>query len=148
MAVASREIPADQFAAECRRWSAQIASGSFQPALVECKAIAMADMDQNFQGSHDAKGTAWPERRYEYPWPILIKTGHLRRSVTTDSEPGHVENIGPRDMATGTTVFYAGFHQYGTSKLPPRPFVEVSDKGVDAMEEAVATFVISTIFGG
>lgn len=148
MAIASREIPADQFAAECRKWSAQLSSGSFQPALEECKRIAMADMNDNFLGSHDAAGTAWPERRYEYDWPILIKTGHLQRSVTSETEPGHVEQVGPRYMATGTNVFYGWFHQYGTAKLPPRPFVEVSDKGVDLMEAAIASFVIDTIFGG
>lgn len=148
MAIADHPIPAENFAAELRRMSAFVANGSMEPALRECKLIAEEEMLGNFMEGRRADGTPWPPRKHSYPHPILIKTAHLMHSVVSESEPGHVENVGAREMFTGTNVFYAGFHQYGTKKLPPRPFVEVNDTAVDRMEEVVASFVIHTIFGG
>lgn len=148
MAIADRPIPAENFSAELRRMTAFVANGSLEPALRECKLIAEEEFLQNFLEGRRADGTPWPPRKHDYAWPILIKTGHLMHSAVSEGEPGHVENVGAREMFTGTNVFYAGFHQYGTKKLPPRPFVEVSNHAIDRMEEAVATFVIHTIFGG
>ena len=148
MAIAEQPIAAEDFSAELRRMTAFVANGSLEPALRECKLIAEEAMLGNFMEGRRADGTPWPPRKRNYPHPILIKTAHLMHSVVSESEPGHVENVGAREMYTGTNVFYAGFHQFGTKNLPARPFVEVPDHAVDAMEETVANFIINTIFGG
>ena len=148
MAIADHPIPAENFAAELRRMTAFVANGSLEPALRECKLIAEEAMAVNFLEGQRATGTKWPPRKHQYPHPTLIKTGHLMHSVVSEGEPGHVENVGAREMYTGTNVFYAGFHQFGTKKLPARPFVEVPDHAVDAMEDVLANFIINTTFGG
>jgi phage gpG-like protein len=146
MAIADLPIQAEQFGDYLRSAGDRLTSGSFAPALVDMKHIAEEGIAENFLESKSAAGIPWAPRKRDYPWPILIKTGHLMRSAVTESEAGHVEGVGPRDAFTGTNVFYAGFHQFGTSKMPARPFQEVGDRHVDRMEDALAAFVIETVF--
>ena len=63
---------------------------------------------------------------------ILVDTGTLMRSLGVESG----EDDG---MALGTTTTYGVYHQYGTKKMPARPFVPVTgDFGGEATPTAVA----------
>lgn len=64
----------------------------------------------------------------------LNKTGTLQRSIhRTDAENGSV--------MVGTNAPYGEYHQFGTKKLPPRPFIAIDKK----TEERVITFIKSQI---
>lgn len=61
------------------------------------------------------------------PLTILEATGRLRRSLTGEHDPGHVEIVGPQQLVFGTQVPYAHFHQTGTSQMPRRRPVELRE---------------------
>lgn len=57
--------------------------------------------------------------------PILTRTGRLRRSLT--SRPLGVEDIGRHEATFGSGVEYGVYHQRGTSKMPQRTVVRLTE---------------------
>lgn len=141
------DIQADAFGAYLLGVQQSINSGSFQPALEQCIGIAHEAIAANFDGSREGSGTTWPPRKHEYAWPILIKTGDLKRSATSGGAKGNVQTIGPREATTGTTIPYAGFHDKGTKKMAARPFIDVSGAAIDTMEDVIGDYILKTFFG-
>lgn len=127
-------------------WKARLRSKSFAPALRKMKKTGERDIERNFREGRRSTGAKWPPRRRKYPWPILIKTGTLMRSTSQEGASGHYETVGTRTAASGTTVFYAKFHQFGTKLLPPRQFEEVADAAVDEMAEQLADWILDNVF--
>ena len=63
-----------------------------------------------------------PRKDTKATHPLLIKSGDLRRnfrSVVT----------GPDTVVVGTKVKYAGYHQFGTKRMPARPFFPFDEQG-------------------
>ena len=54
--------------------------------------------------------------------PLLIKSGHLRQSISWKLE-------GDDAVVVGTSQEYAKYHQHGTKKMPARPFMPVDKTG-------------------
>ena len=54
--------------------------------------------------------------------PLLIRSGHLRQSISWKIE-------GDDTVAVGSDRKYAAFHQHGTKKMPARPFFPVGPDG-------------------
>lgn len=70
------------------------------------------------------KGRHYPGR------PLLVLKGRMKRSLTKDTSRDMIfSRKGGRQLIIGTRISYAKFHQYGTSKMPARPFIKV-DQGV------------------
>ena len=73
--------------------------------------------------------------------PLLIKSGHLRQSISWKLD-------GDDAVVVGTSQEYAKYHQHGTKKMPARPFLPVDKSGQltpdcmreikEAVEEAFA----------
>lgn len=64
-----------------------------------------------------------PRARFMVSTGILIRTGRLLGSMFEGGE-GHLEDFvgaGTGDVVVGTSVPYALFHQFGTSRMPARP---------------------------
>lgn len=81
---------------------------------------------------------AWKARRYPGAG-ILHRTGTLAASLTT--RPFGVEDI-TRDQAVfGTRVPYAGYHQAGTDRMPPRPPIQFPDSEKRAWVTAIQRFL-------
>jgi len=83
----------------------------------------------------------WIDRKKSYPWPILEKTGRLRRSMEAMTEGGGAVlrmsmSSGDAWMEKGTSVYYGQHHQFGTSKMVARPFVQLHEEDVEAIEQA------------
>lgn len=55
--------------------------------------------------------------------PILRRTGMLAASATVRGAAWNVFEVGPDHVTVGTQAPYAGFHQRGTRKMPPRKFI-------------------------
>ena len=104
------------------------------------------DIAANFREGRRSTGSKWPPRKRKYAHPILIKTGKLLRSTSREGADGHLEHVGARTAYSGTTVFYAGFHQFGTRLLPARQFEEITDAAVDEMGEQLADWLLDNVF--
>lgn len=148
MAVGEKEIQAGDFGRVAAEMSHALASAPMTGLMRELKLVAEEAIAVNFLDGKEAGGGAWAPRKRNYPWPTLIKTGHLMRSATTEQEPGHIEHIGDREMSTGTSVAYAGFHEYGTERMPARPFEAVPDSALDLMESFIVDYIQDAVFGG
>ena len=59
--------------------------------------------------------------RRDVPYPLLQRTGALRGSVIVSSDETSIRLSIP--------LYYAKFHQFGTSRMPARPIAPFSAKG-------------------
>ena len=96
--------------------------------------------------------TAWPplavstregKLRQNHPLDPLIRTGDLAQSLT--SRPLSVEHVTPHEMAGGTDIRYAGFHQRGTDRMPQR---KLFDPAQIRRERAATTACANWILKG
>src|SRR6185436_13207261 len=90
-------------------------------------------------GGGKFKGGAWARlsptyrvwKQKFYPGqPILVRDGTLRNSLHWYGDsPGYggVFDAQPSFVVVGTSVPYAGYHQYGTKKMPARSFLPTPD---------------------
>lgn len=77
-----------------------------------------------------ARYAAWKARRFGAGLRILERSGALRRSISTRLEGGA--------LVASTAVPYAAFHQYGTRRLPARPFLTLTETDKEEVAQAVA----------
>lgn len=66
------------------------------------------------------KYAAWKTRNFPGA-PIMVQNGALRRDLTTLT--GAANSIGRKRARFGTSIEYAKFHQYGTTRMPKRQVV-------------------------
>jgi phage gpG-like protein len=75
-----------------------------------------------------ASSTLARKARLGQPSKILQATRRLYRSLTVDDHPEHLYVAQPHQMAWGTTVPYAKYHQDGSgSSLPRRRVVQLPE---------------------
>jgi phage gpG-like protein len=73
---------------------------------------------------------------------ILRRTGELERSLTSRTAALEVTLSGGRDeLAFGTSVPYARYHQYGEG-VPKRELIDLSPRTVAAMTETVQGYIV------
>ena len=75
----------------------------------------------------------WVERSSGGWWPLLVKTGRLRGSIT------HVVQL-PDEVAIGTNVYYGKFHQLGTRTIPRRQFLGITDQDKDEIQTVMNNY--------
>jgi phage gpG-like protein len=90
--------------------------------------VARASVDQNF-----ATGgrPPWPHIKDATHEP-LIKSGHLRASIEV------VASDSDKIVDIGSDVDYAPYHQYGTSHIPARAFLELQSSDEKRIEDLLA----------
>jgi phage gpG-like protein len=72
---------------------------------------------------------------------ILQDTGMLRKSATGPNSPGSYLEIHSMMMIIGSTLIYAGTHNYGHKQVPARPFLTITSEVASAMSrEWMVTF--------
>jgi phage gpG-like protein len=138
-----QSINSEDLEAELSRWAQSIELENLGRALLETGTIVREDFNDHFVQAQGPDG-AWPPRKYQYPWPILIKTGKLKETATTEGAPGNIARFRAGFAEFGldvSVVNYAGFHEYGTSKLPPRPWAWLSSEAEEAAANAFADAV-------
>lgn len=79
---------------------------------------------------------------------ILVETDSMRRSVAGRRHQDHIESFSTNEMSWGTKDEKAAFHQYGTSRMPARPFVGWSDESIDSAVELVADAAVEQLLAG
>lgn len=60
--------------------------------------------------------------------PILQASGKMYRSLTQAGAPGAVVEEGKQELAIGTSIKYAGYHQTGGKHLPARPPIDLTEE--------------------
>ena len=60
---------------------------------------------------------------FEGAHPILWRKGVLGESLASKTAAGSIFRVTPQGVSVGTSLFYAGWHQTGTPKMPARPIV-------------------------
>lgn len=82
------------------------------------------------------------ERRgYEPDHPILWRTGTLAASLSERDGPGNIFETTKTSVRVGTSVPYASYHEYGTTRMPPRPLVGLTRSRSEAIVRAVGDYV-------
>lgn len=73
-------------------------------------------------------------RRGGPPYRILQDTGTLRQSITRQVDS-------PLSVVVGTRVSYGAKHQFGSGRVPARPFLGVSDEARSEIEATIVAWL-------
>lgn len=77
--------------------------------------------------------------------PLLMWTGAMIFSLESRSGSGRIEEITSNSLTIGTDLFYAGWQQYGTAKIPARPFVWMLGSDIDQITQLFADRVLEQL---
>lgn len=98
----------------------------------------------NFKAASNPDGQAWAPRKDKLSHPLLIKSGELLSEAGGKAGYTIVE---PNLLVKGTELEYAGFQNSGTSKMPAREFMGLSEEYLQKVEGVVADGVLEAVFG-
>ncbi|QDT41063.1 Phage virion morphogenesis family protein [Gimesia alba] len=120
--------------------------------LAEWSDILAGDLSQSFLNSETPDGEGWEPLKRRRPKGHnqgerpLIDIGALMQSVVSDGQ-GHIEIITADSMTFGTSVEYAGVHQFGRKDgtVPARPFIGIPDKTFNTAMQMLSEHVITVI---
>lgn len=74
----------------------------------------------------------WAPRQDNLPHPLLRKSGTLFRSLVQRGARGNVDIRSEHSLEFGTDIAYADYHEFGTSRIPARPYLQsVVDQGLE-----------------
>lgn len=123
---------------------------NYETLLKAMRQTVIAETKKGFRDERDPDGVPWkplkyPRRNSKGRDRILQDTGLMRTSVTAGGGGQNIDEIGPTYLEWGTSVPYAKYHQYGTSRIPVRQFLGVGQDLANAVTEQVADFVESEI---
>lgn len=145
-----------QFDAEfAEYWLDELAQSMENTSLVESfkeiVPILHEGFADNFSSTKSPSGTWPPHSPYTIakygPHPLLILSGAMLASVTNSGSDGSIEEVGPREMALGTSIFYAGFQQFGTVRIPARRFLWLDSPFMDRLSDTFAASCFTIIMG-
>lgn len=126
----SIEIDVDMASAQQRLMEMSARSMDFQSVLLWAGNELERANARNFAANGLPSGKAWSPLDPGYArWksanfpgrPTLVRTGNLFRSLT--NMKGTPSYVARTTAEFGTSVEYAKFHQYGTTKMPKRQIV-------------------------
>ncbi|QOF67438.1 phage virion morphogenesis protein [Actinobacillus sp. GY-402] len=110
--------------------------------------VLREDAEDAFENERAPTGEKWEalslgykKNRYEkgYDGKILHRTGLLIASLNID--------YGDDFAAVGVSEPYGIYHQFGTKKMSARPFLGISEDGVDEIKEILVRQIRSAIRG-
>jgi len=93
--------------------------GSFKVPLFRIGRELRTSVDMNFNSRGALFGERWPSRKDKKPWPLLEKTGRMRR--------GFEQRLGPEYVEIYNTTDYFKYHQsiLPRKKLPRRVMLKI-----------------------
>ena len=91
------------------------------PAFRTIAGDLLKSHELNFRQHGTRFGDRWPNRKYNYDWPIMKKSGTLSRGFKCSSTA--------RSAEVTNTVSYAKWHQFGTRRLPVRNLIGLAGDG-------------------
>lgn len=147
------QIPVKQLPKFMGRVEAATSRPKLTKTLKAWLAHVAGSLGVGFQQSKSPSGETWKPlarkrpKGHNHGSRPLIDFGDMQASVISTG-PGHIEEVSDDSAKMGTDDRKAVFHQYGTSKIPARPFVGITDEMVDLAAEMVADDVLRQIGGG
>lgn len=122
----------------------------YEPTLRQVLPELAQDHAGFFGQARDSGGSPWPPLSpvtvaAKGHSTILVDSGALRASLTQPGGPNNVAAASHRGLIFGTADHKAGYHQTGTSKMPARPPVGLTEQRLDSICEAVADTVIEAL---
>lgn len=118
---------------------------AFLPSLVE-------EHREHFAQEKDAGGNSWAplaqstiDRKGHDT--ILVEHGDLERSLTAIGGAGNIAAVTGQGLLFGTSDEKAGFHQAGTSRMPARPPVGISEERINQLAESLADSAVNQLLG-
>jgi phage gpG-like protein len=101
---------------------------NLRPAMSRIGDMMKKSFDLNYSSRGSRFGAKWATRRKSYPWPILEKTGAMRRGFRSD--------VGGDYVKLTNLVKHFPFHQRGTRRLPKRAMLGYATADInDAVRE-------------
>ena len=94
------------------------------------------DVKRNFTNSHDPDGNRWAPLKWRIGKPLIL-TGLLMNSAYTAARNVTLRN-GTEIFARLSEPHYWKYHEYGTRRIPARPFFGPSADTVQELAERMA----------
>lgn len=94
------------------------------------------DIRANFAGGHDPDGVPWKPLKWRTGRPLIL-TGMLMNSAYLAAQHVELRN-GTEICATMLAPRYWMFHEYGTARIPARPFFGASRDTVQGLADRMA----------
>ncbi|MCK9569881.1 hypothetical protein M0R72_13135 [Candidatus Pacearchaeota archaeon] len=73
---------------------------------------------------------------------ILVRWGNLRDSLTQFGDTYHIREVEPMKMVLGTDLPYAKYHQTGTSKMPKRRPIDLTEDDKTRWVKIIQRFLV------
>lgn len=80
----------------------------------------ISEQERVFNTKGGSIGKQWQQRKGRANYPILDKTGRLKRSLKAVNKPN--------ELTITRDVPYFKYHQLGTRTIPARPTIGISDR--------------------
>jgi len=128
----------------------------FEPALDRVASDIMDVMDKNFEaqgrrggGSWQQLSSRWLEWKMEngFDARILHMTHALRRSMTIYQDENQEIHIDDDSVEVRSTLPYAAAHQFGTNRIPARPYMEFVDGDARRFAATCERYLIGAMAG-
>ena len=74
----------------------------------------------------------WARRVDNLPHPLLRKSLRLYRSLVQEGAEGNIDIRSEHSLIFGTDIEYADAHEFGTGRIPARPYLSTAvERGLD-----------------
>lgn len=112
----------------------------FTKPLQDSRTIILDRVEQNF----DKRGAlfgGWKPRTKAYPWPLLEKTGKMRKSFKSESTK--------TQLTVGNTADYFKYHQSNKArtKIPRRVMLDIDAASAILITKAFQAYLVGLLRG-
>lgn len=100
------------------------------------------ELQKTFQMNFAQEGAlfgGWADRKKDYPWPILNKSGRMRQ--------GFRQNVGKQELLISNVVPYFKYHQSNKprTRLPRRVMMKIDNDRKTFIQRAFQSYIVSLI---
>lgn len=121
-------------------------SKPFEDAGEEFRDIEDERFDAEGFGEWPALSPAYAARKLRLfgNQPLLRATDALYKSLVIKGELGNISRVFPMKAEFGTSIFYAIFHQTGTSRMPARSVILLREEDKRRLVRTIQRYMIAS----